>query len=67
MEKVRSGYCPYCKKKVALSKKGVNHTLHLLLSIFTGGIWIIPWILISANNAGNYRCSQCGEKLTPMN
>lgn len=26
--------------------KPVNHVLHLLLSIFTGGLWIIVWILL---------------------
>jgi len=24
----------------------INHILHLLLSVFTGGIWLIVWILI---------------------
>jgi len=25
----------------------VNHILHLLISLFTGGLWIIAWILIT--------------------
>ena len=27
-----------------------NHILHLLLSIFTGGLWLIIWLLVSASN-----------------
>jgi len=37
------------KDKLATTK--VNHILHLLLSIFTAGIWIIVWILISISVA----------------
>jgi len=28
-----------------------NHILHLLLSIFTGGFWIIAWAIISLENS----------------
>jgi len=28
----------------------INHILHLLLSVFTGGIWLIVWILIGFLN-----------------
>jgi hypothetical protein len=24
----------------------VNHTLHVLLSIFTCGLWLIPWLVL---------------------
>jgi hypothetical protein len=27
----------------------VNHVLHLLLTVFTVGIWIVPWIIVTAN------------------
>ena len=30
-------------------KQKTNHILHLLLSVITGGLWIIPWIVISHN------------------
>ena len=28
--------------------KAVNHVLHLLLTVFTLGLWIIPWIILVA-------------------
>lgn len=34
------------------SNAKTNHVLHLLLTIFTAGVWVIPWILIAASNAG---------------
>lgn len=32
---------------IALPGKPVNHTLHALISIFSCGIWVIPWIIMA--------------------
>ena len=32
-------------------KKKTSHVLHLLLSIITGGVWLIIWALCSIANA----------------
>ena len=29
-----------------------NHILHLLLSVLTGGLWLLVWALIAIRNAG---------------
>lgn len=36
---------------LASQKRKTNHILHLLLSIFTAGFWIIAWVLIGMNNS----------------
>lgn len=28
---------------------GVNHVLHFLITFFTCGLWVIPWIFMSIN------------------
>lgn len=33
-----------------ISKEKVNHILHLLLSLLTGGLWIIIWISVNSNS-----------------
>jgi predicted nucleic acid-binding Zn-ribbon protein len=33
-----------------LATHKTNHILHLLLSIVTAGIWLIPWFVLSADN-----------------
>ena len=38
-----------------------NHLLHLVLSILTGGLWLIIWLILTLKSAGNYRCTQCGH------
>jgi len=55
-------YCKRCEKHVLAQKKTANHILHLLLSIFTAGLWIIMWILVGIR-IGGWRCSQCGLKI----
>jgi len=32
-------------------KKRTSHVLHLLLSVLTGGLWLIIWLLCSIANA----------------
>jgi len=41
------------KTKIEATK--VNHILHLILSIMTGGIWIIVWILITIDTNNEKR------------
>jgi hypothetical protein len=34
------------------------HILHLLLSIITGGIWILVWVLVAVNTSSNNRANR---------
>lgn len=56
-----TGYCQNCKKQVLILKKDVNHLLHLILTIITGGIWLIIWMVVGSG--GDWRCSLCGNKV----
>ena len=59
-----SKFCKTCNKQVLARRKGVNHILHLILSLFTFGIWVIIWILVVVKNIvviGEWRCSTCGK------
>ena len=58
-----SGYCTHCQKQVLIKRKGTNHILHLLLTLFTGGIWLIVWILCAVK-VGGWHCSRCGIKVS---
>ena len=45
---------PYTDQEVAVllsKKKKTNHILHLLLSIFTFGVWLLIWILVAISNS----------------
>lgn len=52
----RGGREPYTTQEAALllsQQRKTNHVLHLLLTIITGGLWIIVWILVSISNASH--------------
>ncbi|GAA4527119.1 hypothetical protein GCM10023174_14180 [Chelativorans composti] len=61
--KQKGAYCPQCQKRVLAQGVKPNHLLHLLLTIFTGGLWGIVWLIITVMSAGNYRCTQCGTRV----
>ena len=53
-------FCDNCDEYVLAVRKGTNHILHLLLTLVTGGIWIIVWIFASVK-MGGWKCSKCGS------
>ncbi len=57
----RQGYCKDCEKRVRLERKGTSHILHLLLTVFTVGLWLLIWIGLSIK-MGGWTCPQCGGK-----
>lgn len=38
-----------------------NHVLHLLLSLVTGGVWLIVWLLLGMSQSPAH-CAFCGSK-----
>jgi hypothetical protein len=52
-------YCEKCGKQTLHIVQAVNHILHLLLSVVTGGFWIIVWICIGITS-GKGSCTICG-------
>lgn len=50
------------------TRQGVNHVLHLLLSIFLCGLWFPVWLIIAASSSGDaYFCTFCGYHNSPAN
>lgn len=61
MTKATRKFCPNCKAHKRFEKEGINHVLHLLLSIVTFGVWSVVWILLGLISiAKPYRCAECG-------
>ena len=55
-------YCAECRRHVLATSHKPNHTLHLLLTIFTCSLWGIVWLCIALVGSP-YRCSRCGERV----
>lgn len=54
-------YCPDDQRMVLAERPTPNHLLHLILSVVTGGLWLIVWFLVAMNDKP-YRCPICGQK-----
>jgi hypothetical protein len=62
-QKQAGRYCAHCQKNVMATGTTPNHLLHFILSIFTVGLWIPIWILVSIAKMGGYRCTLCGSRV----
>lgn len=50
------------EKLVLLNQKPkTSHVLHLILSIVTGGVWVIVWLIIAMIN--QQRCANIDRKI----
>ena len=58
--KVARRFCPACDEMKKSVKDGPNHILHLLLSIVSGGLWLIVWLFVSIGRP--WACDECGAK-----
>jgi hypothetical protein len=57
-----TGYCNRCNKQVLLRRRGISNLLHLLLTLLTGGLWLLIWIFLVSKIAGGWRCTICGRE-----
>lgn len=57
-----SRFCRECQKRVLAQRPGTNHGLHLVLTIVTGGAWLLIWILVAVK-IGGWRCAFCGSRV----
>ena len=58
MKAVEYHNCPLCGVQPFNAEK-VNHILHLILSILTGGLWLVVWIFLAISRDAP-TCAKCG-------
>jgi len=52
-------YCKVCQGYSLHGRPGVNHILHLLLTMVTC-FWAVVWISLILLHVGGWRCQTCG-------
>jgi hypothetical protein len=57
-------YCVTEEKLVMGERPTPNHLLHLVLSIVTGGLWVVIWIMTIVLPRQSI-CSSCGGRTLP--
>ncbi len=55
-------YCDYCGRYVRVTSKKLNLLLHLLLTVFTSGIWFPVWLVVGALHNPHTSCALCGNE-----
>lgn len=58
-QRSKQRYCPNHGKVLAVQETP-NHILHLILSLITGGLWLIVWIVLLMKGSP-LRCPACGS------
>lgn len=53
-------YCRYCRAYAPAVRQGVNHVLHLLLTVICCLWWLPIWLLL-ALFPNPWRCTRCGS------
>lgn len=53
--------CKACGKPTLHVQPGTSHVLHLLLAVFSFGLWLPVWILVTLNNPTKAQCTICGR------
>jgi len=53
--------CRTCGKPTLHLVGRTNHVLHLLLTVFTAGIWLLVWLLVSLGEK-KATCTVCGAR-----
>lgn len=43
------------REELAKAKYKTNHLLHLILSVITGGLWCVIWLLFALSNMNEIR------------
>ncbi len=59
--------CAVCDSVLPHTQEMPSHVMHLLLTLFTAGAWLVIWLLIAMSNRGGdpATCSKCGNRRLP--
>lgn len=63
--KIKQAHCSACNAPRKVERQTPNHILHLLLSVLTGGLWLVVWIAL-ALIPRPWRCATCGSSRVGM-
>ena len=57
---LKKGFCDGCGRERVFSRDLINHKLHFVLSIITGGLWLVSWLALVLNHRhGWWTCTEC--------
>jgi len=55
-------HCAWCGCERVFLRRRVRHSLHLLATVLTLGLWLVPWLAVCIEGAlCPWRCEGCGR------
>lgn len=63
----RSAFCVFCESEQTFRGPSFAHVVHIALSIFTLGLWLVPYFSFwwYRRRAAGWRCRECGHRFRP--
>jgi hypothetical protein len=62
----KQDYCAACGTNTLFQRSTPHHLIHVLVTVFSCGLWLIPWMIFAWVHDSAYRCQTCGgEPGTP--
>ena len=58
------GFCLVCRQPRLFTRQGANNLVHAIVTLFLCGLWIPVWIIANCRSRP-FRCSICGQMLSP--
>ncbi len=55
-------FCYRCEGNTGHTQPAANHTLHLILTLCTSGIWGLVWLYVAVSSMRPATCSRCGAE-----
>lgn len=59
--------CTQCQRQTLHRQETTNDLVHLLIVLFSCGLWLIPWFFMHSSSLDNpWLCSQCGTETSAI-
>ena len=60
----RLGFCAFCESDQTFSRSRMSHGLHIMLSLASLGLWLVPYVAVWVHRSRTirWRCTHCGHR-----
>ena len=55
-------HCTNCHGEQTHTVEGPNHIVHGVATLFTAGLWLLPWLIIAMVDKQEAQCERCGTR-----
>lgn len=56
-------YCKHCQSVMPATRKSASHVGHIVMTLITGGFWLIIWLLAIIFCNKDFKCVKCNNSI----